>query len=101
MANGWTLERRQRQSKAIRRWKPWEGSTGPRTPEGKATVAQNSYKGGVRPLLRKIAKVLHSNQQALDELSAEEYDSMAETVVAAALDGNSWAIQEIARAIDE
>jgi len=29
------------------------------------------------------------------------YDAMAETVVAAALDGNSWAIQEIARAIDE
>jgi len=26
---------------------------------------------------------------------------MADTLVAAALDGNSWAIQEIARAIDE
>ena len=64
-------------------------------------MAQNAYKEGVRPLLRKLAKVLDSNQQALDELSAEDLDSMAETVVAAALDGNIWAVQVIARAIDE
>src|ERR1017187_1007026 len=31
MANGWTLERRLRQSAAIRQWRPWERSTGPRT----------------------------------------------------------------------
>jgi hypothetical protein len=101
MANGWTQERRQKQSEAIRTWKPWRNSTGPRTSVGKANASQNAYKGGVRPLLRKIAKALHSNEQALDELSAEEYDSMAETVVAAALSGNLWAIQEIARAVDE
>jgi len=51
--------------------------------------------------LRKLAKVLDSNQQALDELSTEDYDSMAKTVVAAALNGNIWAVQVIARAIDE
>ncbi len=88
------------QSEAIRRWKPWESSTGPRTPEGKAKVAQNSYKGGHRPLRRRIAKVLRRNEQAPNELSIEEYDSMAETVVAAALSGNLWALQEIAKAID-
>jgi hypothetical protein len=42
-----------------------------------------------------------NQRQALDELSAEELDSMAETVVTAALSGNIWAVQVIARAIDE
>ena len=101
MANGWTQERRQKQSEAIRTWKPWSNSTGPRTSRGKAEASQNAFKGGIRPLLRKLAKVLDSNQQALDELSAEDLDSMAETVVAAALNGNIWAVQVIARAIDE
>ena len=88
-------------SKLIHTWKPWQSSTGPRTAEGKAKVAQNSYKGGVRPLIRQLARLLREQQRSLDELSTEDYDSMAETVVAAALDGNSWAVQEIARAIDE
>ena len=85
----------------IQRWKPWEQSTGPRTPEGKDKVAQNSFKGGTRPQQRRIGAALRKNQQSLDELSIEDYDSMAETVVAAALDGHQWAIQEIARVIDD
>jgi len=48
-----------------------------------------------------IDRVLRKQQQAVDEISAELYDSMAENVVAAALNGNPWAIQEIARALDE
>ncbi len=51
MANGWTSERRARQSEAIRRWRPWERSTGPKTAEGKAKVSRNGYKGGWRELL--------------------------------------------------
>ena len=58
MANGWTQERRERQAEAIRRWKPWETSTGPKTPAGKARAAQNAYKGGERKLLRFLASVL-------------------------------------------
>ena len=64
-------------------------------------MAQNAFKGGIRPQLRMIAKVLRNQRYSLDELLTEDFDSMAETVVAAALDGNSWAIQEIAWAIDE
>jgi hypothetical protein len=56
--NGWSDERRHRQSALIRNWKPWERSTGPRTAKGKAAVARNAYKGGVRPTLRKLAEVL-------------------------------------------
>jgi len=101
MANGWTEERRLRQSELIQTWQPWANSTGPRTSAGRAKASQNAFKGGIRPLLRRLAKALHGNQQALDELSAEDYDAMADKVVDAALDGEFWAIQEIARAIDE
>jgi hypothetical protein len=36
MVNGWMMERCKRQSALIRTCRPWEKSTGPRTPEGKA-----------------------------------------------------------------
>ena len=50
--NGWTAERRARQSQAIHRWQPWTHSTGAKTPEGKATSARNAYKGGFTAQLR-------------------------------------------------
>ena len=59
MANGWTLERRARQATAIRRWRPWEQSTGPRTLEGKARASRNAYRGGVRRLQREIGRLLN------------------------------------------
>jgi len=58
MANGWTPDRRRRQSLLIHRWRPWERSTGPRTVMGKARVARNAYKGGMRPQVRVLASVL-------------------------------------------
>ncbi len=59
MANGWTDERKARQAKAIKRWRPWEHSTGPRTAEGKARVSRNAYRGGARPTLRALARQLN------------------------------------------
>ena len=58
MATSWTLERRQRQAELIRRWKPWEQSTGPKTPEGKTKVASNAKRGDVRGQLRALTKAL-------------------------------------------
>ena len=58
--NGWTAERRRRQSDLIRSWRPWERSTGPKTTEGKAASLRNAFKGGVRPLLRELARLLRS-----------------------------------------
>jgi hypothetical protein len=52
-------------------------------------------------VLRLLAKALRSQQESLGELSAEFYDSMAERLVDAALDGDLRAIQEIGRAFDE
>lgn len=58
MANGWTDERRQAQAEAIRAWRPWERSTGPRSAEGKRKVSRNAWRGGARALLRRLAKLL-------------------------------------------
>lgn len=48
MANGWTPERRARQAELIHAWKPWERSTGAKTPAGKVRAAANSFKHGMR-----------------------------------------------------
>lgn len=57
----WTAERRAQQAAAIQRWKPWARSTGPRTTEGKAKVAKNAYRGGLRPRLRELARLLREH----------------------------------------
>jgi hypothetical protein len=54
--NGWTSQRRKRQSELIRQFRPWERATGPRTPEGKARAARNGSRGvPPRATLRKRA----------------------------------------------
>ena len=60
MATPWTLERRQRQAELIRQWQPWKQSTGPRTPEGKATASRNAWQGGHRAQLRELTKTLNA-----------------------------------------
>jgi hypothetical protein len=42
----WTPEERAKQSELIRRHKPWEKSTGPTTPEGKAAACRNGTTHG-------------------------------------------------------
>ena len=64
--NGWTPERRARQSVMIQQWQPWKKSTGPMTKEGKAKVAQNGYKGGTWRLIRDLARALREQQRATD-----------------------------------
>lgn len=65
MSNGWTPERRARQAALIQGWKPWKKSTGPRTSAGKATAAQNGWKGGHRELLRELSRLLAAQQRSL------------------------------------
>jgi hypothetical protein len=64
----WTTERRAKQSQAIRQWKPWAKSTGAKTPEGKAVVSRNAFKGGHRPHLRQLAKDLAEELQYTQRL---------------------------------
>jgi hypothetical protein len=66
MRNGWTLERRARQARLIRKWRPWERSTGPRTAQGKARVSRNAYKGGMRAALRSLRRVLRHQAATID-----------------------------------
>lgn len=58
MANGWTPDRRAKQSAAIRRWRPWEQSTGPRTAEGKRRSSRNAGREGLHEKLRTLARLL-------------------------------------------
>jgi hypothetical protein len=67
----WTTERRAKQSQAIKQWKPWAKSTGAKTPEGKAVVSRNAFKGGHRPNLRQLAKDLAEEFQYTQRLIEE------------------------------
>lgn len=63
-----TPEHRTLRAELIRRWKPWEKSTGPKSPEGKARSAMRGYKGGVREELRAIGRLLREHAKAVDGL---------------------------------
>lgn len=68
MANGWTPERRARQAAAIRRWRPWEQATGPKSQEGKTRSAQRAFKGGQRAMLRELARLLREQVRVLKQV---------------------------------
>ena len=66
----WSPERKAKQSQAIRQWKPWEQSTGPKTKEGKSTVAGNAWRGGHREQLRALSKMVNEEIRQARELVA-------------------------------
>lgn len=74
MARGWTPERRARQAEAIRTWRPWDRSTGPRTAEGKAKSAANGAAAwpqpGMRHLVRELRAAMREQREALAEARA-------------------------------
>jgi len=55
----WTPEQRQRQRELIQHWKPWEKSTGAKTPEGKKKSSQNAYKTGKSLEIREFIKFMN------------------------------------------
>ena len=73
MPRKWTPEQKARQAEAIRRWKPWERSTGPKTAAGKARCKINAYKNGmhsaamveIKRVLRLQAKYLRGITEGL------------------------------------
>ena len=46
-------------------WKPWEQSTGPRTEQGKAKVAQNAFKGGWRNEIKSLRGILREQEEGV------------------------------------
>ena len=68
--NGWTHERRAKQSAMIQQWRPWEHSTGARTPEGKALSSRNACKGVTRAKrLKEMNGLLREHKQLMRELN--------------------------------
>jgi len=61
-----TPEHRALRAELIRRWKPWERSTWPRSAEGKAKVSRNGYKGAWREEMRGLRRALRELDRALD-----------------------------------
>ena len=58
-ARKWTLEQRLRQSEAIRRWRPWEASTGAKSAHGKAISSKNATKTGDSVYVRELIKQMN------------------------------------------
>ena len=60
----WTPEERARQSAAIRKWKPWTKSTGPKTVTGKSRSSLNATKHGFRSQAGKELMTWFTRQRA-------------------------------------
>jgi hypothetical protein len=72
MSNRWTPERKARQAELIKAWQPWKQSTGAKTPEGKAAVSRNAFKGGHRPILRQVIRTCNDQiEQVRKELEKD------------------------------
>ena len=52
-----TPEHRRLRAELIKRWRPWEKSTGPKSKKGKAIVAQNGFRGNPRETLRAAREI--------------------------------------------
>jgi len=70
MTNGWTPERKRRQAELIKKWRPWEKSTGPKTAAGKRASARRGYKGAARIMLRALGKALREQKRGLENIGA-------------------------------
>jgi hypothetical protein len=67
-ARQWTPEQRAKQAELIRKWRPWELSSGAKTLEGKAVSSRNAYRGGLRVVLREISALLREQQECHDSV---------------------------------
>lgn len=61
-----TPEHRSLRAELIRRWRPWEQSTGPKSPEGKEAAAMRGFKGRERHLMRDLSRALRNHKTSLD-----------------------------------
>ena len=66
--NGWTLERRSRQSQLIQNWKPWM-SAGVKSEAGKAISKMNAFKHSGRSAeIREAYKLITEHKRMLRNL---------------------------------
>jgi len=66
------LEQRLQQSRAIQLQKPWEHSTGPKTPQGKTVSKMNAFKHGGRGAdIRDMARIFTEWKRDYNRLLSE------------------------------
>lgn len=69
---GWSDARRRAQAERIRRVRPWENSTGPRTAEGKKRIKQNAVKHGARSRqMTEIKRLLRWQRRTVKDIMAD------------------------------
>lgn len=85
MARIWTEEHKTRQAVLIHRWKPWERSTGARTPQGKAICSRNVLVGNVNRLqaLAIAKQELKAAEQKVISLSRGKENPWLDRLIAA------------------
>ena len=64
-----TPQHRRLRAELIRKWKPWEKSTGPKTEQGKSRVSRNAFKGGWREQLGGLRRALRQQKQRSEDLT--------------------------------
>jgi len=70
MKTNWSDEERRRRSQRIRDTQPWKRSTGPKSAAGKAAVALNAAKHGLRGgIYRQAADLLAKQNKLLKDLN--------------------------------
>ncbi len=68
--SGWSPERRAKHAAAMKQWKPWEKSTGPRTKQGKKRSSQNAAKPHLKyDPDRMIKRALAAQSRYLTEIN--------------------------------
>lgn len=59
----WTAKQRKQLGRAMNQRRPWDSSTGPRSPEGKSRSSQNALRNGVRSkVVRDFRKIEKDNR---------------------------------------
>ena len=70
MVRQWTEEERRKQAEAVKRWKPWEKSTGPKSRAGKDRAKMNALKHGNYALSRQALRLaLQLNRDFLKQVA--------------------------------
>ncbi len=66
----WIEERRKKQAEAIKRWKPWEKSTSPKTREGKEKASLNALKNGAHAApIKELIAAFRNNRDFFNHIN--------------------------------